>query len=345
MNTSKKTAVCLLILAIALAGCTASGGKLTVQPACSGGAVSSDFSGIWMGWQGISFLAASTIWVVSILAYTLGYALDHQKTIIWAKEQMGEAVLAMAITFFVVGFVSFLCSLNMNSLGIGSTCGVMSGNFIDVGFGCLSSMYATILQGYLLVIGMNSALAAAATITMGFAPGGVGVVFAPFAFLAEVANSLLLATITLMTAAVLTLTQMVLLKMTASIFVILFPIGVILRSFGVTRGFGGGLIAIAIGFFIFYPLLVVLFYGAVTGDISNDYTGLRDSVKNVGLSPTGPDWFGGGLLGSLAGFIGKTIMGAIFIPLIMFMILISFVKGLSMALGEEVDVSNLTRLI
>jgi hypothetical protein len=27
------------------------------------------------------------------------------------------------------------------------------------------------------------------------------------------------------------------------------------------------------------------------------------------------------------------------------MILISFIKGLSMALGEEVDVSNLTRLI
>ncbi len=347
MKASKKLTACLLVLAMALAGCTAAGGTLTVKPACSAGAVSGDFVSMWTtNWQGIAFLAASTVWVVSIFAYVLGYVLNHQKVIIWAKEQMQEAVLAMAITLFVVGFVSFLCSVDLNSLGIGPACGVNSGNFVDVGFGCLASMYSTVMSGYLLVIGINTALSAAATITVGFAPGGVGPIFAPFAFLAEIANSFLLATIALLTSLVFTMTQMILLKMTGSMFVILFPIGVILRSFGATRGFGGGLIAIALGFFLFYPLLIVLFYASVTGDISDDFTNLNEAFKNAGPSPTSPDWFmGGGLLNYFVGFVGKTIMGAIILPLIMFMVLIAFVKGLSMALGEEVDVSNLTRLI
>jgi hypothetical protein len=207
-------------------------------------------------------------------------------------------------------------------------------------------MYTTIMQGYLLVIGINSALAAAASMTIGFAPGGIGPTFAPLAFLAEVANAFLLATIALITSAVMTLSQMILLKMTASVFTILFPVGVILRSFGATRGFGGGLIAIALGFFLFYPLLVVLFYGSVNGEISSDYNGLSNAFQSAGASPSDPSWFlSGNLLGFFTAFIGKTIMGAFIIPLIMFMVLISFIKGLSVALGEEVDVSNLTRLI
>ena len=354
MKTSRKTAVCLLALAVALAGCTVTGpGQLSITGACSAGALNPAFTTtVWSAsWQGIAFLAASTVWVVSILVYVIGFGLNHQKAVIWAKEQMQEAVLAMVITMFVVGLVSFLCTIDLRSLGMGGSClGGATYNLVDAAFCALESVYLSIMQGLLLVLGMNSAMGAASSISVGFAPGGIGAVYAPYAFLGDIANSLLLATIVLMTGAVLTLTQMVLIKMTAAIFVILFPIGVILRSFGATRGFGGGLIAIALGFFLMYPLLVILFYGSVGGnigiadDIRSDYSNLGDSFQTAGPSPTDPNWFGG-LLGPFIGFIGKAIMGAIFIPLLMFMVLIAFVKGLSMALGEEVDVSNLTRLI
>jgi hypothetical protein len=354
MKASRKLAVCLLALAVALAGCTVTGaGQLNITGACQAGAITPGFTTtVWSAsWQWIAFLAASTIWIVSILVYVVGYALNHEKAIIWAKEQMQEAVLAMVITMFVVGLVSFLCTIDLRSLGMGGSCAFGNTyNLVDAAFCSLESVYLSIMQGFLLVLGINSALGAASTITMGFAPGGVGAVFSPFAFMGDIANSLLLATIALMTAAVLTLTQMVLVKMTAAIFVILFPIGVILRSFGATRGFGGGLIAIALGFFIMYPLLVILFYGMIGGnigiadDLRSDYSNLGDSFQSAGPSPTDPNWFGG-MLGPFIGFIGKAIMGAIFVPLLMFMVLIAFVKGLSTALGEEVDVSNLTRLI
>jgi hypothetical protein len=316
-----------------------------VQPVCSGGAATSDFENTWINWQGISILAASTVFIVAILAYTLGLALAHNKILAWAKEQMQEAILAMAITLFVVGFVSFLCTLDLQSLGLGPGCGGATYNIIEAADCSLNKMYTTIIQGYLLVIGMNAVMSSWATMTLGKAPGGIGIIITPLAVLGDIASSLMLGTIVLLTSAILILTQIVILKMAESLFVILFPIGLILRSFGVTRGFGGGLMAIALGFFLFYPLLIVLFYGSVVGDVQNDYSGLNESFHTKGLTASSADWFGGPLLGFFVGFIGKTLMGAIFAPLVMFMILVSFVKGLSMALGEEVDVSNLTRLI
>ncbi|NYZ78992.1 hypothetical protein H0N99_02490 [Candidatus Micrarchaeota archaeon] len=353
MKASKKITACLLLVAIALAGCTytttSSGTELSVVPACSGTTVNPAFvNSIWASWQGVSLLAASTVFIVSILIYTLGYALDHQKAIMWAKNQMAEAIIAIVMVIVVLVLISSLCDLDMKSLGLVSSCGgagESSCNMSDVAFGYLSTMYTTIMQGYLLVIAMNSILTAAASMTLGFAPGGVGIIIAPLAGLAQVADGLLLASIALLTGAIFTLTQMVLLKMTASLFVILFPIGVVLRCFGATRGFGGGLMAIGIGFFVFYPLIAVLFYGALVDNIQHNYSDFSTSFQTAGTSPANTSWFNPDILGFIASFIGTVIMGAIFIPLIMFMILIAFIKGLSMALGEEVDVSNLTRLI
>lgn len=342
----KKIMVGLLFLSLMLGGCVVSGGQMTVKPACSSGAVSPEFEQYWLDWQGLSFLAASTVFLVAAFVYALGHVLVHRKVILWAREQMEEALLAMAITIFVIGFVSFLCTLDLNSLGIDTGCTGDSCNMVNVAFGYLNSLYNLIMQGYVTVAGLNAVMSSVATTSIGKAPGGVGVIISPLAVFKDISSSLTTAMIVLMTSAIIVLTQMVLLKMTESLFVILFPIGVLLRSFGATRGFGGGLIAIAIGFFVFYPLLAVLFYGAVLGDIQTTYEGMSDSFKEGGLSPTNPSWFSGNPLSEFfVGFIGKTIVGAIFMPLVMFMILVSFVKGLSYALGEEVDVSNLTRLI
>ncbi|MCX6776861.1 MAG: hypothetical protein NTY73_02755 [Candidatus Micrarchaeota archaeon] len=205
-------------------------------------------------------------------------------------------------------------------------------------------MYKNIMGGFLTVTAIQSLLSALSTTTYGYAPGGVGFVVSPLGALGDIATSLRDGMIVLMTSAILTLTQMILLKMTESLFVILFPIGIILRSFGASRGFGGGLIAIALGLFLFYPLMVVLFYGSVLGSIQADYSSMTTSLQGQGLDASNSNWFGG-LLWPVAGFIGKAMVGAIFIPILMFMVLIAFIKGLSTALGEEVDASNLTRLI
>jgi hypothetical protein len=385
MKNSNKIMACLLLIAMAMSGCTIVGGQLQVIPACSGTSLNGGFTSFWANWQSLALLAASTVFVVAILIYTIGYAIDHKKAISWAKNEMAEAIISILLVIFMIMLVSAFCGFDMNSLGITPSCGIVgeppccgvngepncpascnaatvvstcggagqpSCSISDVAFGYLTTMYTTIMQGYLLVIGINSALAAAASLTVGFSPGGVGVVFAPLAGLAQVADSLLLASIALLTGAILTLTQMILLKMAESLFVILFPIGVVLRCFGATRGFGGGLMAIGIGFFIMYPLLTLLFYGAlldpdvtVSYSLQTSYSNFCQSFQTAGTSPANTSWLNTNMLSFITGFLGNVIMGAIIIPLVMFMILVAFVKGLSMALGEEVDVSNLTRLI
>ncbi|MCX6776153.1 MAG: hypothetical protein NT130_04885 [Candidatus Micrarchaeota archaeon] len=361
MNILRKALLCAVLLALLLPGCIInSNGTMTVSPACDSatGTVTPEFQNTWMSWQGIAFLAGSTIFIVSILAYTLGYALMHRKVIMWAKEQMQEACLSMVIVLFVIGLVSFLCSLDLRTLGMEASCICTdptevypacttgsSCNFVDAGYGMLMEMYKIIMYGFLTLTAMQALLASVSTITIGLAPGGIGIIFNPFGMAGDIASSLRDGMIVLMISAIFTLTQMVLLKMTESLFVILFPIGIILRSFGATRGFGGGLIAIAIGFFLLYPLLVILFYGSVLGSIQTDYNSMTTSMQGKGLDASTSNWFGGDMLSSVVGFVGKTILGALFIPLLMFMILVAFVKGLSTALGEEVDVSNLTRLI
>ena len=344
MSSLNKISICVLLLALALSGCVISGGTMTVQPACQGGTVSPGFEGVWLNWQTLSILAASTVFLVAAFVYAVGHALTHKKVTMWAKTQMEEAALAMAITIFVIGLVSFLCTFDLKTLGISTACTGAECNIIETAFNHLFSLYNTIMSGFLVVAGMNAVMASWATMSIGKAPGGVGIIITPLAVLGDIASSLTMAMVILMTSAIVTITQMVLLKMTESLFVILFPIGVLLRSFGITRGFGGGLIALAIGFFIFYPLLVVLFYGSVVGSVQTTYGSMTDSFKEGGLSPTTASW-SLNPIDSVVRFVGPVIMGAVFMPLIMFMILVSFVKGLSHTLGEEVDVSNLTRLI
>ncbi|MCX6776862.1 MAG: hypothetical protein NTY73_02760 [Candidatus Micrarchaeota archaeon] len=117
MNILRKALLCMVLLALLLSGCVVnSDGTMAVSPACSSGTVSSGFQTMWESWQGIAFLAGSTVFIISILAYTLGYALMHRKVIMWAKEQMQEACLSMVIVLFVIGLVSFLCSLDLRTL-------------------------------------------------------------------------------------------------------------------------------------------------------------------------------------------------------------------------------------
>lgn len=368
MNRLRKALLGVVLLALLLSGCFVDNSTnpptMKINSTCTSGTVRPEFQSAWQSWQGIAFLAGSTVFIVSILAYTLGYVLMHRKVLMWAKEQMQEAVLSMVIVLFVIGFVSFLCSLDLRTLGMENSCVCVdaagnpvltetypacttgsSCNFVDAGYSLLMSMYQTTMFGFVTTTSMQSLLSMASSFIIGKAPGKVGIVVAPFGMLGDIASSLTAAMVVLMTSALLTLTQMILLKMTERIFVILFPIGIILRSFGATKGFGGGLIAIALGFFLFYPLLVILFYGSLIGSVQIDYSNMTTSLQGKGLDASTSNWFGGDLLGPLVGFVGKTILGAILIPMLMFMILISFVKGLSTALGEEVDVSNLTRLI
>jgi len=147
----------------------------------------------------------------------------------------------------------------------------------------------------------------------------------------------------------------------------LFPFGIFFRAFEPTRAFGGTLMGLSIALFLFYPILLVfndyMIYGSIddmrqeldAGIVSTD----AQLGSNTDAAPTLADGqslatelTNGGIASGISNsitFLFKPIMlyfiAAVVLPIINFTLLVEIARGLTKLLGEEMDVTNLTRLI
>lgn len=139
------------------------------------------------------------------------------------------------------------------------------------------------------------------------------------------------------------------------------PLGLVLRCFTVTRRIGGTLIALTLVFLFIYPFLIIPTYAIVndslfasrlhffnSAEYANVFGWTSTSVKlliELALKWTwGPDWLFGAALFAMP-HIAKIFMGGVFMPLFNTIILVTTARYLSKALGEEIDITNLTRMI
>lgn len=125
-------------------------------------------------------------------------------------------------------------------------------------------------------------------------------------------------------------------------------IGLVARIFGVTRTFGGAMIALGIGLGFVFPLLTAITYGfistqigtisaiAVIGQVAQAFYGIIATVvsnlfgfQNVFIS------------GAFALNLGYIIGGLTFIPFLNFLILDAFIIDFSTAIGERMSFMSL----
>lgn len=162
------------------------------------------------------------------------------------------------------------------------------------------------------------------------------------------------------------------------------PIGIVLRSFTPTRRIGGTLIAMAIGFLLIFPMTIVIsgvmFLDPTHGDTvafrdqlmpywtNADITGRASTyITNLTLDSFIEqlwDFIAGGFLGAIGELISMmigTFITALFLiplstiakafavgyvmPAFNILILVQTVKHLSKSIGEEIDITSLTRMI
>jgi len=155
----------------------------------------------------------------------------------------------------------------------------------------------------------------------------------------------------------------------------LFPLGIFFRCFEPTRSFGGTLLGISVSLFLFYPIIMVfndyLMFGQikdiqdstvlqlqdVNGKIASgqapDAGNGKDGAQSLsgGSQGGGVTWYeaiwGGASLMVLT--IIKPVMvyviAAVVLPVINFIVLVEITRGATAFMGDELDVSNLTRLI
>ncbi len=346
----------------------------------------SSFQGFVTGWQPVVIMATFIVFLVAGLAYILAGVANHRGVRLWAINQVYEGIVTLIFALFFIGLVQWACTLDAHMLGDDVKCApcpeAVAGadptlactqpaffniQNLTVANHCgtfkVAEFYVqdfrnTIEQAFTTVAVLNGFIAFASTFTWYTAPGGIGMQVSLGHGLTQVSQSLSMGISAIGVGLLLAMAQVLLVRISEQLFGYLMVAGLLLRSFGATRGFGGSLIAIAVGFFLVYPLAIVLLYGLLLNNLHNDYqdlvgatqsssnafSGIQDALASINNMINPVAWIGNGVNAAF-GFIATLAVGIIFIPLVIFIVLISFIKGLSAAIGEEVDVSNLTRLI
>ena len=297
------------------------------------------FLSVWSTWQGVVVTAVLIVFTVSAFAYMLAGIISHRGLRVWAQNQMYEGFATFVIAMFIVGLVSWICGFDATY--VGATCEPGHCNIFEVAEDYLLQFEGEVSDAWWYIALVNMAIAAIANLTFHMGAPGLGTTVNLGAGMGQVSSSLGSALIAVTVAQVLTLAQVQVLRIAELMFGYLLPAGVVLRSLGATRGFGGALIALAIGFYIVYPGAIVLMYGLVLNNVQNQLGDMPVGGENL------DDWQdeAGGLIGQVCGLLGTLCMGAAVVPFVVFIIVVSFTKSLSSQIGDEIDVSNLTKLI
>ncbi|MDE1833057.1 MAG: hypothetical protein KGH58_01420 [Candidatus Micrarchaeota archaeon] len=158
--------------------------------------------------------------------------------------------------------------------------------------------------------------------------------------------------------------QLILLSSSTFFFTFFMSLGLITRTFGFTRSFGGSMIALGMGLGIIYPLIVSITFGFIDTSttipsiqclasstpacaISSTASTLWSiilSVPSLLLQGPGADPLTG--VSSLLLSLGYFAAGFTFIPFLNFVILDAFIIDFSSAVGERMDfMSLLTSLV
>jgi len=314
----------------------------------------------WLnGWRVLSFIGILVSYFVISLLYMLGSFMGNPGLTARAKNEMYQVLVTALFLASIILFVSVACNVDVSGVGLG-----VGGNMYYVAelyLAWLRDMVASTLASFIflshVVLGFTS-FSAGVPITF------VTVYGQPFTGMYSMMTLLNLLINVLSISLLVTIAQIVTLKIIeVSALNVLLPVGVVCRSFPITRRFGGALMAIAIGLYIGYPFLLVLdfaFMGQSTSiaDVSS-LSLVWDAFKSNFISIAAGVYTGNPLmslyavqafaldlfLNTVIARFAPVIVAAFLLPAINGIVLVVLVRELSRALGEEVDISTLTKVV
>lgn len=310
-------------------------------------------------WVAIAFLAILAIIVVAAMVYMLSGAAGSSAAKSWAHNQILEAIISIVLLMIFAAFAYLFLSnpqtafgsLNLvpsgctgaNTLYTLSTCDI--GQFSNNAYNLTQAFFFTsFLVGFSPGIGFKITIPGLEGIDMGFTLSDI----------VPVAEEKLLQTgfIAMFFMLMLNQVQVILIAgglLWLSLFVTL---GLVVRCFGVTRTFGGALIALGLGLGLVYPVLVavtygyidvqagILSFGVILWNMVQSLTTLLIAAITGGLS-------GSGVLyvcnisyvcdPQFLNTIGLIIAGLTFIPFLNFVVLDSFIRDFSSSIGEPIN--------
>ncbi len=312
-------------------------------------------------WIPLAFVAVMLVIAVAGFVYILGGFLNSGYPRAWAQSQVAQAVLSLILLFIFVGF-AYLFLLDpqvpFSSAGLVPTTpppGCSSANTIftlascDISYFSASSFNATTTV-YVLGFLASFSPGIAFNYTLGV---GVGVTSGLPDFVPVQEEELLGTGFGLLFfALILNQLQVILLAGSLLWLSLFLTIGLVARCFGVTRAFGGTMIALGLALGLVYPLLVTVTYGYIDGGIS-----ALGGVSLAANMETLPSLLFSAVAAFLSGVSGNPaaalfsehflkqvsyiFAGLTFIPFINFTILDAFIRDFSRAIGQQIDFMSL----
>lgn len=333
----------------------------------------------WVELTGLALLGSL---LMLALVYMLGNLLRNQQLLAWSKFELFQILATAVVVISSIAWVAGMCSFDMTFLDAAHYSDPAyyppnphMDDIIQNYFNQIEEVGGLIFYYLMSTIKWINFIAKALWTSN---PMGIGSVDSPLESLAQVNSLFFFMMGGYVTSFLLLQLQMRMLNyMAVACIFYLYPLGIFFRAFEPTRAFGGTMIGLSLAMFLFYPIVLVFndyliwhqlydpadphavkgeLYGAIgTADANANKPNAQSLQQNPKqLDPNtaqGKTMRNGLVENTVSGvmFLFKPIMvymiAAVVLPVINFIVVVEITRGLTAMFGEEIDVTNLTRLI
>jgi hypothetical protein len=318
-------------------------------------------------WLLLSVLALTASTLALSIVYMFASFLRNTQLLTWTKFELFQLFGTAVFIAFFATVVAGMCTFDMSWLDSRYHAEDNMYKIIDNYFSRLEDL-GYLLFGYIMYI--SKLLSYMSRVTVHSSPMGVGSSENPLESMSQLNSLLFVMLSTFVTSFLLLELQMRALDYLAfACLGYLFPMGIFFRCFEPTRSFGGTLLGLSVALFLFYPIIMVfndyLIYSQISDLQSSVVPQLQSANANVannnaansGNAEQGVtqgfslSWYEGlwGAASAIVLTLFKPIMvyviAAVVLPIINFIVLVEITRGATAFMGDELDVSNLTRMI
>ncbi len=319
----------------------------------------------------------------------IGYAANDKKLKEFGISEIYQCIIngvivgSLVVAFSSGGIITMLINNSVTNASLVATCnGSLSGNYaICFAYNYLVGLTPVTINGTSYPTLIDASIGLLAPVSLLYTGLSVlssiklslGIISIGFASALNPVLTALNYVIEALTASVIAIeVQGILLKFIAAVAIpVLLPIGIVLRTFYLTRKLGGALMAIAIGLFVVLPMSYVLnaeltssYVGSLdnstvssfvigatqtNADIISHATGLNGNLTSRASSLSG--YFTGSInslvqgfdsfIEQLAGFIALLIVEVFFLPAFSIILTVISIREIAKVLGSEISFGKL----
>ncbi len=299
-------------------------------------------------WIPLALAAALLVFGVAALVYMIGSIVNSPTAKSWSRMQIFEALLSI-IMIFLFASLSFLFMLNATNAYSSASllpkqC-VSASNIFALSMCDLGNFNSDAGTYFLTVYDFAAALGSAdpvLSLNLQVSPliKGIGATGSTDILPKDFETMLGILSAGIITMLLLNQVQMVLLSGSLLFLSFFLVLGLVARTLGFSRRFGGAMIAFGLGLGFVYPLITTLTYGFIDVSLTptSAVTTLLASAGGAAAFLFAPTSAAGLAFSEGLGYV---IAGLTFIPFLNFMILEAFIVDFSSSIGEKVSFMSL----